>query len=113
MKPRPSFWNELNLFMESYAESYKCEGQAIEKLGRELGLDQAKIQAVRLDADKADKVAMNVWRMLCPTRSDRLYVESIKRVPTTTLEKIYSKTPSLSRVHLDFEIFTDLRKTFN
>ncbi|CAM4951785.1 unnamed protein product [Rotaria socialis] len=68
LKPRESFWNELNFFMDSCNNVYQ----------------------VQREADKADKVAMSIWRKLCPTRADQLYVNSIKNVPTSTLQNIYT-----------------------
>ncbi|CAF3138035.1 unnamed protein product [Rotaria socialis] len=56
----------------------------------ELGLNPLILQQVQREADKADKVAMSIWRKLCPTRADQLYVNSIKNVPTSTLQNIYT-----------------------
>ncbi|CAF4970332.1 unnamed protein product, partial [Rotaria sp. Silwood1] len=89
LKPRPAFWNELTVFMDSYSELFKGDGRTIAEIGAELGLNQAMIQHVQQDAEKPDKVAMNIWRTLCPTQADRVYVESIKCVPATTLQNIY------------------------
>ncbi|CAF2862244.1 unnamed protein product [Rotaria sp. Silwood2] len=89
MKPRQAFWNELLLFMDSYSESFNGNGKTIEEIGSALSLSSAMIQEVQRDADRPDKVAMNIWRILCPTRADRLYVESIKNVPATTLQNIH------------------------
>ncbi|CAF4035086.1 unnamed protein product [Rotaria sordida] len=90
LKPRPEFWNELAIFMNSNSEPFKGDGRTIAEIGAELGLNQATIQQVQQDAEKPDKVAMNIWRALCPTQADRLYVESVRYVPAKTLQNIYT-----------------------
>ncbi|CAF1666678.1 unnamed protein product [Rotaria sp. Silwood1] len=90
LKPRTSFWNELSIFMESHGDSYQGDSRTIHEIGRELGLTDNMIQYVQRDTDKPDKVAMNIWRKLCPTIEDKVFVRSIKRVPTSTLDNIYA-----------------------
>lgn len=75
--------------MESHGDTYQGDGRSIAQIGRELGLTDQMIQSVQRDTDKPDKVAMNVWRRLCPTIDDKLFVRSIKRVPESTLDNIY------------------------
>ncbi|CAM4927945.1 unnamed protein product [Rotaria socialis] len=90
LKPRESFWNELNFFMDSCNNVYQGDGRTMDNIAGELGLNPLILQQVQREADKADKVAMNIWRKLCPTRADQLYVNSIKNVPTSTLQNIYT-----------------------
>ncbi|CAF3985921.1 unnamed protein product [Rotaria sp. Silwood1] len=71
LKPRTSFWNELSIFMESHGDSYQGDSRTIHEIGRELGLTDNMIQYVQRDTDKPDKVAMNIWRKLCPTIEDK------------------------------------------
>ncbi|CAF4989894.1 unnamed protein product [Rotaria magnacalcarata] len=90
IKPRESFWNELNFFMDSCNNVYQGDGRTMDNIAGELGLNPLILQQVQREADKADKVAMNIRRKLCPTRADQLYVNSIKNVPTSTLQNIYT-----------------------
>ncbi|CAF1662541.1 unnamed protein product, partial [Adineta ricciae] len=90
LKPRGSFWNELAIFMDSHTDLYMGDGRTIDQIGCELGLSDQTIQSVQRNADRPDKVAMNIWRRLCPTVDDRVFVQSIKRVPISTLENIYA-----------------------
>ncbi|CAF2262969.1 unnamed protein product, partial [Rotaria magnacalcarata] len=90
MRPRASFWSELSIFMESHGDSYQGEGRTIHQIGRALGLTDHMIQYVQRDTDKPDKVAMNIWRKLCPTIDDKVFVKSIKKVPISTLDNIYA-----------------------
>ncbi|CAF1412989.1 unnamed protein product [Rotaria sp. Silwood1] len=76
--------------MESHGDSYQGDSRTIHEIGRELGLTDNMIQYVQRDTDKPDKVAMNIWRKLCPTIEDKVFVRSIKRVPTSTLDNIYA-----------------------
>lgn len=92
VKPRASFWSELNLFMNSYKSPFQADGRTVEEIGKSLGLSPTAMHYVQQDANRPDKVAMNVWRKLCPTREHRLYVGSITRVPEVTLQNIYSKS---------------------
>jgi hypothetical protein len=80
--------------MDSHGDAYKGDGRTIEAIGGALGLNQTGIQQVQQDADRPDKIAMNIWRMICPTRQDRVFVGSIKHVPKSTIENIYSKSIS-------------------
>ncbi|CAF4506168.1 unnamed protein product, partial [Rotaria magnacalcarata] len=89
LKPRPAFWNEVNVFMNSYSELFTGDGRTIATIGTALCLNEVMIQQVQQNVDRPDKVAMNIWRKLCPTQADRLYVGSIKKVPATTLQNIY------------------------
>jgi len=98
VKPSPSFFNELSLFMNSHDQSYQGDGRTIEEIGIELGLSPTSIHQVQQDAEKADKVAMNIWRKLCPTREDRIFLGSIKNVPRSTLENIYGKSISFINI---------------
>ncbi len=91
MKPRAAFWSELELFMNTNHDTYKGDGRTLHEIGSELGLSELSMQQVQQDAEKPDKVAMNIWRKLCPTHSDRLFVGSIKNVPLSTLNNIYGK----------------------
>lgn len=94
VKPRASFWTELSLFIDSNGDAYKGDGRTIEVIGEALGLSQMAIQQVQQDADRPDKIAMNIWRVICPTRQDRVFVGSIKLVPPSTIQNIYSKSIS-------------------
>jgi hypothetical protein len=78
--------------MDMHGNSYDGDGRTIGEIGSALGLSSMAIQQVQQDADKPDKVAMNIWRKICPTRADRLYVGSIKNVPPSTIQNIYSKS---------------------
>jgi hypothetical protein len=80
--------------MDSHSDAYKGDGRIVEMIGDALGLNQMAIQQVQQEADRPDKVAMNIWRMICPTRQDRVFVGSIKHVPKSTIENIYSKSIS-------------------
>ncbi|CAF2798408.1 unnamed protein product [Rotaria sp. Silwood2] len=91
LRPRASFWSELSIFMESHGDSYQGDGRTIHQIGRALGLTDHMIQYVQRDTDKPDKVAMNIWRKLCPTIDDKVFVQSIKKVPISTLHNIYGK----------------------
>ncbi|CAF4852955.1 unnamed protein product, partial [Rotaria sp. Silwood1] len=90
VKPGPAFWNEMKAFMMTHSDEYKCDGRTIEQIGAELGLNAYLIQRVQQDAFKSDKIAMNVWRAIRPTAEARLEVGSIKNVPKSTIENIYS-----------------------
>ncbi|CAF0972671.1 unnamed protein product [Adineta ricciae] len=90
LKPRSNLWHELSLFMQIHGASYHGDGRTISDIGRDLGLSEQIIVASQRDTDKPDKVAMNVWRRLCPTVDDKVFVGSIKRVPVKTLENIYA-----------------------
>ena len=92
VKPRASFWEDMHLFMDSNDEDYKGDGRTLVEVADALGLNQAAIHQVQHDTDKPDKIAMNVWRKICPTRADQLYVGSIKNVPESTLQSIYGKS---------------------
>jgi hypothetical protein len=91
VKPSASFWNELTAFVMTHNDWYEGDGRSIQEVGAELGLTSALIQRVQQDAFKPDKIAMNVWRAICPTRAARLDVGSIKNVPPSTIRNIYSK----------------------
>ena len=95
VKPRANFWNELSIFMNSHVPTYKGDGRTLDQIARELRLTDQVVQAVQRDADKPDKIAMNIWRRLCPTIDDKIMVESIKKVPISTLENIYGKYVTL------------------
>jgi len=75
----------------THNDLYKGDGRSIQEVGAELGLTSALIQRVQQDAFKPDKIAMNVWRAICPTREARLDVGSITNVPPSTIQNIYSK----------------------
>ncbi|CAM4842198.1 unnamed protein product [Rotaria magnacalcarata] len=90
LRPRASFWSELSIFMESHGDSYQGDGRTIHQIGRALGLTDHMIQYVQRDTDKPGKVAMNIWRKLCPTIDDKVFVKSIKKVPISTLDNIYA-----------------------
>ena len=77
--------------MESHGDSYHGDGRTIHEIGRALGLTDHMIHYVQRDTDKPDKVAMNIWRKLCPTIEDKVFVRSIKKVPTSTLDNIYGR----------------------
>ncbi|CAM4985939.1 unnamed protein product, partial [Rotaria socialis] len=66
------------------------DGRTIHQIGRALGLTDHMIQYVQRDTDKPGKVAMNIWRKLCPTIDDKVFVKSIKKVPISTLDNIYA-----------------------
>jgi hypothetical protein len=91
VKPRAAFWSELELFTNTNRDVYKGDGRTLHEIGTELGLNELSMQQVQQDAGKPDKVAMNIWRKLCPTHSDRLFVESITNVPSSTINNIYGK----------------------
>ncbi|CAF1395056.1 unnamed protein product [Rotaria magnacalcarata] len=76
--------------MESHGDSYQGDGRTIHQIGRALGLTDHMIQYVQRDTDKPGKVAMNIWRKLCPTIDDKVFVKSIKKVPISTLDNIYA-----------------------
>ncbi|UJR38913.1 hypothetical protein I4U23_031581 [Adineta vaga] len=82
--------NELFLFIESNENKYQNDNRTIEEVARELDLSDQTIEFVQRDAIRPDKVAMNVWRHLCPTVDDKVYVHSIKQVPMATLRNIYA-----------------------
>jgi hypothetical protein len=90
-KPSATFWNELQLFINSRGDVYKGDGRTKEDVGTALGLNQIMMQQVQQDAEKPDKVAMNIWRKICSSRADQLYVGSILNVPATTLNDIYGR----------------------
>lgn len=94
-KPRASFWNELTTFMNSHCSTYTGDGRTLGQTARELRLTDQAVEAVQRDADKPDKIAMNIWRRLCPTIDDKIMVKLIKKVPKSTLENIYGKYFSL------------------
>ncbi|CAF4834394.1 unnamed protein product, partial [Rotaria magnacalcarata] len=52
---------------------YQGDGRTMDNIAGELGLNPLILQQVQREADKADKVAMNIRRKLCPTRADQLY----------------------------------------
>ena len=79
------------MFMQSNEVKYQGDGRTLKDIGYELGLTDQMIEAVQRDADKPDKVSMNIWRRLCPTIEDKVFVGSIKRVPVSTLDNIYGK----------------------
>jgi predicted transcriptional regulator len=81
----------MSALMQSHDIAYQGDGRTIAKIARELGLTDQMIEVVQRDADKPDKIAMNVWRKLCPTIEDKVFVRSIKRVPVSTLDNIYGK----------------------
>ena len=81
----------MTLFMNCYQNPFQSDGRTIDEIGAALGLSSIAIHQVQQDANRPDKVAMNIWRNICPTREHRLYVSSVKRVPETTLNDIYSK----------------------
>ena len=91
MKPRASFWKELTLFMNSYNDLYRGDGRSLQEIGLALGFNEFMAQQVQQEADKPDKVAMNIWRKLCSTQEYRVFVGSIKNVPLSTLQNIHSK----------------------
>ena len=82
----------MTLFMDCYRNPFQSDGRTIDEIGAALGLNPIGIRQVQQDANRPDKVAMNVWRKICPTREHRLYVGSVKHVPETTLNDIYSKS---------------------
>ena len=77
--------------MKSHGDSYQRDGRTIHEIGRALGLADHMIHYAQRDTDKPDKVAMNIWRKLCPTIEDKVFVRSIKKVPTSTLDNIYDR----------------------
>lgn len=91
MKPRASFWNEMKIFTDSHTNKYQGDGRTLASIASELRLSDQTIEAVQRDADKPDKVAMNVWRHLYPSVADKVFVNSIKNVPKSTLKNIYGK----------------------
>ena len=85
--------------MKSHGDSYKGDGRTIQQIGDELGLTPVSIQRVQQDATTPDKIAMNVWRTICPTMAARLEVGSITTVPRSTIENIHSKLANLISLH--------------
>jgi len=81
----------MSVFMQSHDITYQGDGRTLGQIAGELGLTDQMIEAVQRDADKPDKIAMNIWRKLCPTVEDKVFVGSIKRVPVSTLDNIYGK----------------------
>ena len=77
--------------MQTHGTTYQGDGRSLEEIARELGLTDQMIEAVQRDANKPDKIAMNIWRKLCPTIEDKVLVGSIKYVPVSTLDNIYGK----------------------
>ncbi|CAF2125349.1 unnamed protein product [Rotaria magnacalcarata] len=118
LKPRPAFWNEVNVFMNSYSELFTGDGRTIATIGTALCLNEVMIQQVQQNVDRPDKVAMNIWRKLCPTQADRLYVGSIKKVPATTLQNIYTfarlcfPKMNLNYKKMKSDIGTNIRQSF-
>ncbi|CAF1392853.1 unnamed protein product [Rotaria sordida] len=104
LKPGAPFWNELSAFMNAHSNMYKGDGRTIQQVGAELGLNATLIKRVQQDAVKPDKIAMNVWRTICPTREDQLEVKSIKNIPPSTIRNIYTFARlCLPRCDLDFK----------
>ena len=92
VKPSASFWNELSSFMDSRGEIYNGDNRSLVGIGRELGLNEQMVQQVQRDTTKPDQVAMKVWRKICPSHTDRLFVGSIIKVPSSTIDNIYGKS---------------------
>lgn len=92
VKPRAALWSELNVFMNSYRSPFQGDGRTIDQIGKSLGLSPTTMHYVQQDANRPDKIAMNIWRKLCPSREHRIFVGSITRVPETTLQNIYSES---------------------
>ena len=78
--------------MQLNGTDFQGDGRTIPEVAAELGLSEQTIAAVQRDADRPDKIAMNVWRYLCPTIDDKLYVGSIKKIPVSTLQNIYGNS---------------------
>ncbi|CAF4277805.1 unnamed protein product [Rotaria sp. Silwood2] len=116
LKPRASLYNELRLFLDLNSDIYKGDGRTIEEIGSALGLSSMAIHQVQQDAEKPDKIAMNVWRKICPTQEDRIYVGTIKQVPKSTVQNIYMFARlCLPNMNLNFkkmrnDIATNLRQ---
>ena len=88
--------------MNANTDLFEGDGRTLNEIGKELGLNQIAIHQVQQDTDKPDKVVMNIWRKICPTRADRIYVKSITHVPLSTLQNIYGE--SISFINLTNKI---------
>ena len=76
----------MSVFMESHGITYQGDGRTLDEIGRELGLTDHMIEAVQRDADKPDKIAMNIWRKLCPTIPGRTRTAGTRRIQSNSGE---------------------------